>query len=32
MSRDKRRIVRNSTFLLLACAGLIWVYEKFAPR
>jgi hypothetical protein len=32
MSRDKRRILRNSIFLLLACAGLIWVYEKFAPR
>ena len=32
MSRDRRRIIRNSTFLILACAGLIWAYRKFAPQ
>ena len=32
MSRDRRRIIRNSTFLILACAGLIWAYQKFAPQ
>src|SRR5688500_18774372 len=32
MSRDKRRIIRNSIFLVLACVGLVWAYQKFAPK